>query len=255
MIDYLKDKKKNGFSLIELVMVMVILGIVASVAIPKMTNVLDKAELRAEQAVVNHIWAGCESYANDKLLEEGNETWPYHPLTIFGMTRNLKITLDLGLPNEDNEWQFDLTTVGEPAIFHRRKNNEIWYYTYDSTNFELSETLLSLLVSSFLLGDADTTDIDLDALWESTVCEEIEEINEIEGEVEQVTSVAGVRGAEAEDEALEHLYYRKSMKRLSQVELQKALGRLLKKKSTVTDSLTLSKIDSYIKQLKKKIKI
>ena len=115
--------------------------------------------------------------------------------------------------------------------------------------------LLSLLFSNFLLGDADTTDIDLDALWESTVWEEIEEINEIEGEVEQVTSVAGVRGAEAEDEALVHLYYRKSMKRLSQVELQKALGRLLKKKSTVTDSLTLSKIDSYIKQLKKKIKI
>ena len=49
MIDYLKDKKKNGFSLIELVMVMVILGILASVAIPKMSNVLDKAELRAEQ--------------------------------------------------------------------------------------------------------------------------------------------------------------------------------------------------------------
>ena len=115
--------------------------------------------------------------------------------------------------------------------------------------------LSSLLVSSFLLGDADTTDIDLDALWESTVWEEIEEINEIEGEVEQVTSVAGVRGAEAEDEALEHLYYRKSMKKLSQIELQKALGRLLKKKSTVTDSLTLSKIDKYIKQLKKKIKI
>ena len=115
--------------------------------------------------------------------------------------------------------------------------------------------LLSLLFSNFLLGDADTTDIDLDALWESTVWEEIDEIVEVEGEVEQVVSVAGVRGAEAEDEALEHLYYRKSMKRLSQVELQKALGRLLKKKSTVTDSLTLSKIDSYIKQLKKKIKI
>ena len=113
--------------------------------------------------------------------------------------------------------------------------------------------LLSLLVSNFLLGDADTTDIDLDALWESTVWEEIEEINEIEGEVEQVTSVAGVRGAEAEDEALEHLYYRKSMKGLSQLELQKALGKLLKKKSTVTDTLILSKINRYIKQLEKKI--
>jgi len=103
------------------------------------------------------------------------------------------------------------------------------------------------------LGGADTTDIDLDALWETTIWEEIEEINEIEGEVEQVISVAGVRGAEAEDEALEHLYYRKSMKGLSQLELQKALGKLLKKKSTVTDTLILSKINRYIKQLEKKI--
>ena len=113
--------------------------------------------------------------------------------------------------------------------------------------------LLSLLVSNFLLGDADTTDIDLDALWESTVWEEIDEIVEIEGEVEQVVSVAGVRGAEAEDEALEHLYYRKSMKGLSQSELKKALGKLLKKKSTVTDTLILSKINLYIEQLEKKI--
>ena len=113
--------------------------------------------------------------------------------------------------------------------------------------------LFSLLISSFLLGDADTTDIDLDALWETTIWEEIEEINEIEGEVEQITAVAGVRGAESEDEALEHLYYRKSMKGLSQLELQKALGKLLKKKSTVKDSLTLSKINRYIKQLEKKI--
>ena len=114
--------------------------------------------------------------------------------------------------------------------------------------------LFSLLTSSFLLGGADTTDIDLDALWETTIWEEIEEINEIEGEVEQVIAVAGVRGAEAEDEALEHLYYRKSMKGLSQLELQKALGRLLKKKSMVTDTLTLSKINGYIKQLKIKLK-
>ena len=113
--------------------------------------------------------------------------------------------------------------------------------------------LLSIIFSNFLLGDADTTDIDLDALWESTVWEEIDEIVEIEGEVEQVVSVAGVRGAEAEDEALEHLYYRKSMKGLSQSELKKALGKLIKKKSTVTDTLILSKINLYIEQLEKKI--
>ena len=137
---YLKDKRKNGFSLVELIMVMVILGILASVAIPKMTNVLDKAELNTEQAVVNQIWAGCESYANDRVLEDGNEAWPFHPLTVFGRTRNMIITLDLGVPNQDNEWKFSLDAVGSPAIFHRRKNNEVYYYTYDSTNFQLAET-------------------------------------------------------------------------------------------------------------------
>ena len=114
--------------------------------------------------------------------------------------------------------------------------------------------LLSLLFSNFLLGDADTTDIDLDALWESTVWEEIDEIVEVEGEVEQVVSVAGVRGAEAEDEALEHLYYRKSMKGLSTMELQKALGKLLKKKSITKDPPALQKINGYINQIEKKLK-
>ena len=114
--------------------------------------------------------------------------------------------------------------------------------------------LLSIIFSNFLLGDADTTDIDLDAIWESTVWEEIDEIVEVEGEVEQVVTVAGVRGAEAEDEALEHLYYRKSMKGLSQIELQKALGKLLKKKSMVTDTLVLKKINSYILSIENKLK-
>ena len=114
--------------------------------------------------------------------------------------------------------------------------------------------LLSIIFSNFLLGDADTTDIDLDALWESTVWEEIDEIIEVEAEVEQVVSVAGVRGAEAEDEALEHLYYRKSMKGLSTMELQKALGKLMKKRNTVTDTLALKKINGYIFSIQNKLK-
>ena len=115
--------------------------------------------------------------------------------------------------------------------------------------------LLSILFSSFLLGDADTTDVDfdLDDLWENTVWEEIDEIIEVEGEVEQVVSVAGVRGAEAEDEALEHLYYRKSMKGLTELDLQSALGKLIQKRSMTSDSLVLRKIDGYISQLKYKL--
>ena len=129
----------EGFSLVELVMVMVILGILAAVAVPKMTNVLNTAAVRAEKTVVDQIWAGCESYASDKLLSEGTESWPYNPLTTFGRTRNMKINLTLGVPDEDNEWQFSLIDAGEPAIFHQRPDDEIYYYTYDSTTFELAE--------------------------------------------------------------------------------------------------------------------
>ena len=113
--------------------------------------------------------------------------------------------------------------------------------------------LFSLLISSFLLGGADTTDIDLDAIWETTIWEEIDEITEVEGEVEQVIAVAGVRGAEAEDEALEHLYYRKSMNKLSKVDLESALGKLLKKKSNTKDPLALEKINGYILQIRRKL--
>ena len=135
----LKRKLNEGFSLVELVMVMVILGILASVAVPKMTNVLERAARSAELAVVNQIWAGCEQYASDKLLQDGTESWPFNPLTTFGRTRNMKVTLTLGVPDEDEEWQFSLIDAGEPAIFHKRKNDEIYYFTYDSTAFELAE--------------------------------------------------------------------------------------------------------------------
>ena len=56
--------------------------------------------------------------------------------------------------------------------------------------------------------DLDTVNLDLDALWENTVWQEIEDVVDVYYEVEKVTAVAGVRGAEAEDEALALLYYR-----------------------------------------------
>ena len=107
------------------------------------------------------------------------------------------------------------------------------------------------------MGGADTTDIDLDALWETTIWEEIEEINEIEGEVEQVIAVAGVRGAEAEDEALEHLYYRKSMKGPNKMELQSALGKLMKTLSRLEkknkDHAKIPEVRHYMIQIYRKL--
>ena len=101
---------------------------------------------------------------------------------------------------------------------------------------------------------AEIDNLDLDAMWENTVWEEIQDVTDVYGEVETITAVAGVRGAEAEDEALALLYYRKSMKGLSELDLQKALGKLIIKRDNLSDDDPQAiKIDSYIKQIKSKL--
>ena len=104
----------------------------------------------------------------------------------------------------------------------------------------------------------ENIDFDMDAMWENTVWEEIQDVVTIEAEVEQITAVAGVRGAEAEDEALEHLYYRKSMKKLALEDLEKAYGKLRIKRDELIkvnpNHPKIEKIDNLISQLEYKMK-
>ena len=118
--------------------------------------------------------------------------------------------------------------------------------------------LIYLLFISGLISQDGIEELDLDAMWENTVWEEIKDVETLEFEVEKVTAVAGVRGAEAEDEALEHLYYRRTMKGLSKLDLQRALGKLILKKEKLdklgnrdSDS---EKLGKYITQLRNKLK-
>ena len=71
------------------------------------------------------------------------------------------------------------------------------------------------LLSSIILSQEpeETLALDLDIMWDEVIWEEITEIGREEiQEVDNITAVAGVRGAESEDEILQYLYYRKSMK-------------------------------------------
>ena len=117
--------------------------------------------------------------------------------------------------------------------------------------------LLSSVLFLFANAYSQDEDLDLDAMWDNTVWNEIEDVADAGYEVEKVTAVAGVRGAEAEDEALHHLYYRQSMKGPSKVELNKALGKLLNTLSSLKEKnpehTKIPEVTHYVIQIYKKL--
>ena len=194
-------------------------------------------------------------YSQDTLV---TIQWPH-----INRTSNFKTSVFQGKPCDDTEYRDE---NGSPAW----KNYGGWLSECDSIRtvefdreFALRDKLRkkqqakkdSLDNVEFANLDLDV-ELDLDAMWENTVWNEITDIGEeYVGEVEQITAVAGVRGAEAEDEALQHLYYRRSMKQLALIDLQKAYGKLtIKKDKLIRLKRPTKKIDEYLSMIDRKIK-
>ena len=130
------------------------------------------------------------------------------------------------------------------------------YYDAEFATRRKKQQREKAIQDSIDMASVEDIDFDLDAMWENTVWEEIQDVADAKVyETEYITAVAGVRGAEAEDEALALLYYRRSMKGLSKLQIQKALGKLIIRREQMSDDDSdAKKIDGYIVQLKNKLK-
>ena len=124
----------KGYTLFELVVVMLLIGILSAVAVPRFEKRIELEELKSEKDFTYRLWEELELYSAIQRELTDTDVWPSHPLSVLGRTRNVVVTLSLGLPTQDNEWRYDGT-----HLYHRRMNNEIWYYKYNPNTFFLSE--------------------------------------------------------------------------------------------------------------------
>lgn len=89
----LKNKKKKGFTLIEMVAVVAIIGILAAILVPKITGYLNEAK---KTAVIDQARKVAQAYESAKMK---------NTLTIKGVTAGLTLdtTLAVALKTEDGE--------------------------------------------------------------------------------------------------------------------------------------------------------
>jgi len=124
-----KLKNENGFTLIELIMVMIILGVLSAVAIPRYLETIENAEEAAEDAVIGNIGVALENYSIHKLVKSGRGIWPDNPFDAL-KDKPQTYTDDGTIADADQEWTF---VDGDPAyITHQRSSNKRFKWEYDA---------------------------------------------------------------------------------------------------------------------------
>ena len=119
----MKKNFNKGFTLIELVIIMVILGVLAAVAVPRLGSTIDSSEASAEEAVIGSLKSALEVYAMDQVVNNSSKSYPSNPFDALDNKSKDELL--------NGNWSYDGT-----LITHSRNDGSttLWLYEQDSMN-------------------------------------------------------------------------------------------------------------------------
>ena len=121
----MKKSFNSGFTQIELVIIMVILGVLAAVAVPRLGSTIDSSEASAEEAVIGNLRSALEVYAMDQVVTNSSKSYPMNPFD----------ALDNKSKNEllNTNWSYDGSTIQ-----YTRNDGNVTTWMYSMTNGEIN---------------------------------------------------------------------------------------------------------------------
>ena len=128
-------KMPAAFTMIELIFVIVVLGILAAVALPKLSSSVEDAYISKAQSHVSVIRSGLQNYRSKSLLKGNGVSYPdLNTSTLFSNV------MDNGAPTGSNagEWSYDAGT--NKFIFHTGNHNIYFDYNKNRGKFTCDTT-------------------------------------------------------------------------------------------------------------------
>ena len=110
---------------------MVLLGILAAVAVPKMGNTISSSEEATEDAIIAALQSAVEMYAMDQVVNNSVKSYPSNPFDELDKPPSGYSGVG-SLGDVDGEWVFNNDSQNA-YVAHRRNDNNKYMWSYNDT--------------------------------------------------------------------------------------------------------------------------